>query len=113
MSALFQGPPPRDANGWLLITNAATVPAYFHNGLPYEADGRLAFEAFGVVDHYHQGLPFTAEGRIAYAGAAPTYFGMGAAPFNTTGIASANAGGGHYSSGVQYGVGGGVSTTTV
>lgn len=104
MSALLQGIPGMQANdGVLYITLGTTAPNHVHNGIPYEADGSVAFTA-EPPSHYHQGLGFSAVGRISRQNAIPDYFGSGAAPFNTLEPSALSLGGTpvRYSNGVGY-----------
>ena len=102
MSALLQGVP-RRTGGRIEITNGATIPHHFHNGLPYELNGDLAIDGGGIVHHYHQGLPFTLEGRLIMEATPVDHFGSGAAPFNAANRLVRVVGAGTiYSSGVQY-----------
>lgn len=104
MSAILQGIAGMQNNPLRLKMRLGTgVPAYFHNGIPYEADGAVA--AFtGAPTHFHQGLPFNIEGRLCRIGAAePSYFGSGAAPFASSRLNDIpSASPTHYSSGVGY-----------
>ena len=82
MSALLQFVAFR--NTAIPVTDAGTAPDHYWNGLPFEADGRLAVDNGGLVDHYWQGLGFTSVGRLsASLNGVLDHFGMGAAAFNT------------------------------
>lgn len=99
------------AGGNIPVTDGVLAPADFDQGIPYEADGSLAVDDLGVIDHHWQGLPFTAIGRLAVAlnGVVDTY-GAGAMPLNTAGQLVTGAGAiDHYSAGIPYHSGGGIS----
>jgi len=111
LSALLQGVPKRDAAGGILITLGVAAPAYFHNGIPYEANGRVATQ-LAVPTHYHQGLPFTASGRLSYTAGAVSHYGSGAAPFDGPDVLMMGGEGvSHYVHGVAYNVSNNIEIT--
>jgi hypothetical protein len=89
--------------GRLYVSIGTAKPAYFHNGIPYDAERRVCVEN-GAVHHYHQGLGYTVNSRICRLSVDPDYFGSGAAPFSLADPAKLCDGGGltHYNSGVGY-----------
>ena len=77
MSALLQG-----HGSPIDILDGVAGPTLFHNGIPHEADGAISIDIGGAIAFYHQGLPFTAVGRLACSNLSTTArFGSGAAPF--------------------------------
>ena len=100
MSALLNG---LAVNGVIRITDGVTVPAHFHAGLPFEANGTLAVHVNATITHYHQGLGFDTNGRLSIGSGATDHVGQGHAPFtgvnglNTTALSPND-----YASGVPY-----------
>ena len=80
------------------FTSGSIAPANIWNGIPVEADGSLAIENAGIVDHYSQGLPMTAADRLAVAiDGVVDHYGAGAAPFDVSDRLCVTVGGIAYS----------------
>jgi hypothetical protein len=104
MSALLQSVAEmQGGTGRLYVSIGTAKPAYFHNGIPYDAERRVCVEN-GAVHHYHQGLGYSVNSRLCRLSVDPDYFGNGAAPFSLADPAKLCDGGGltHYNSGVGY-----------
>ena len=112
MSALLQGVPRRE-DGSISYTAGVAPPAYFHNGLSYEADGSLAVHINATNLHYHQGLPFDSSGRLGVGQGVVNHYGSGAAPFiGPDELAVIELAPNHYSSGVGYASNNHIAVTT-
>jgi hypothetical protein len=100
MSALLNG---FAVNGVIPITDGIAAPAYFHAGLPFEANGTLAVHINATITHYHQGLGFDANGRLSIGNGVTDHFGSGHAPFTSiNGLNTAALSPNNYASGVPY-----------
>jgi hypothetical protein len=83
------------------VIDGTLPPEYVDQGIPY--DGCLAVDLTSAVDYWHQGLPFTENGRIAVSQELPVRFKDGAAPMTADGrLAMAGDPDHHYSSGIPY-----------
>ena len=101
MTALLQGKIKNDQ-----VNFDADGPIVAHlNGFPYTDKGGIAISS-GPADHYHQGIPFDANGRMCMIAGSVNYWGGGAAPFNTGPEIAFGSVLDHYSSGVPYTPGG-------
>lgn len=96
-------------DGVLEAVDGTSAPAYFDQGLPFDATG-LAVTIADAVAHWHQGIPFSAAGRICVEQSQPiAYFGSGAAPFTANGkLAMDTSPANHYVGGVPFTTGGAV-----
>ena len=87
------------------MTIGSGIPDYYDQGIPYESDSSIAAAAT-TPTHHHQGLGFDAEGRLCVIeGAGPDYFGSGAAPFvraNPGRLCVQAASIDHFSAGIGY-----------
>ena len=96
-------------DGVLEAVDGTSAPAYFDQGLPFDATG-LAVTIADSVAHWHQGIPFSAAGRICVEQSQPiAYFGSGAAPFTANGkLAMDTSPAERYVGGVPFTTGGAV-----
>lgn len=85
-------------DGVIEAVDGASAPAYFDQGLPFDATG-LAVTLVDPVDYWHQGIPFSAAGRICVDQSLPlnisanqqiSYYGSGCAPFTANGRLAMN-----------------------
>lgn len=56
---------PFDSSGNLCVTDSNTAPAFYANGWPFEATGRLAIHHGGLTAVTQNGKPFTGSGRVS------------------------------------------------
>lgn len=68
------------------VSFGSSPPDHKHNGLPFDANGKLAVQNGGIIDRVYMGLPYTANGRLAVElNGTPVRNGTGSATFSIGG----------------------------
>jgi len=97
--------------GAIPLVAIPSAPVYVDQGIPFQDDEgtvAVAVTVAGVIAYYHQGLPFTSDGRLAATNDKPVVrYGSGGAPFDLEGLLVFGSGPvDHYSAGIPYTVDG-------
>ena len=98
--------------GFLNVVEGVGPPTHYDQGIPYDGDGVAVSVSF-AIDHWHQGLPFNVDGRLAVTLGPPQSIEAGPIPINLANnrvTSSTESVPSNFNGGVPYGLDGGLVT---